>query len=72
MDLPRSLPTVRHTSSTDLIDRYYFGVIMRSVGLVESQTQFYVNGSLVVVSLIVSVTCASLVDRVGRRPLFVH
>ncbi len=45
---------------------------MRSVGLVESQTQFYVNGSLVVVSLIVSVTCASLVDRVGRRPLFVH
>jgi hypothetical protein len=49
---------------------YYFKKIMDSIGVTEAETQFYVNGSLVVVSLIVSVSCAFLVDRVGRRPLF--
>jgi hypothetical protein len=49
---------------------YYFVKIMKSIGVKELETQFYVNGSLVILSLIVSVSCAFLVDRAGRRPLF--
>ena len=49
---------------------YYFTKIMDSIGVTSSDTQFKINGSLTIVSLLVSVSCAFLIDRVGRRKLF--
>jgi len=43
---------------------------MDSIGVTSSDTQFEINGSLTIMSLIVSVSCAFLIDKVGRRPLF--
>ncbi|KAK5131131.1 hypothetical protein LTR08_001279 [Meristemomyces frigidus] len=49
---------------------YYFSKVMDSIGITDSTTQFVINGMLTIWSLLVSVSCASLVDRLGRRPLF--
>ncbi|KAK5722218.1 hypothetical protein LTR17_014321 [Elasticomyces elasticus] len=50
---------------------YYFSSIMDSIGVTDPDTQFKINGSLTIMSLIISVSCAFLIDRVGRRPLFI-
>ncbi|KAK0347959.1 hypothetical protein LTR91_005840 [Friedmanniomyces endolithicus] len=50
---------------------YYFAKIMDSIGVTDPDTQFKINGSLTIMSLIISVSCAFLIDRVGRRPLFI-
>jgi len=44
---------------------------MDSIGVTDPDTQFKINGSLTIMSLIISVSCAFLIDRVGRRPLFI-
>lgn len=49
---------------------YYFAIVMDSIGVTDTNTQFEINGSLTILSLIVSVSCAFLVDKFGRRPLF--
>jgi len=49
---------------------YYFSKVMDSIGITDSTTQFVINGILTLWSLIVSLCCASVVDRVGRRPMF--
>lgn len=49
---------------------YYFSKIMKSIGVKNPNTQFEISGSLNVLSLIVSVSCAFAVDKFGRRPLF--
>lgn len=49
---------------------YYFAKIMDSIGVTDTKTQFEINGCLTIMSLIVSVSCAFLIDKVGRRPLF--
>ena len=49
---------------------YYFAKIMDSIGVTDTNTQFEINGCLTILSLIVSVSCAFLIDKVGRRPLF--
>ncbi|KAK5175399.1 uncharacterized protein LTR77_000538 [Saxophila tyrrhenica] len=49
---------------------YYFRQIMLSIGQKNENTIFEINGSLNILSLLVSVGCAFLVDKVGRRPLF--
>lgn len=49
---------------------YYFSKIMKSIGMRDPTTTFEISGSLNILSLVVSVSCAFLVDRVGRRPLF--
>lgn len=49
---------------------YYFSIIMDSIGVTDTDTQFKINGSLTIMSLIISVSCAFLIDKVGRRPLF--
>jgi len=43
---------------------------MDSIGITDSTTQFVINGILTLWSLIVSLCCASVVDKVGRRPMF--
>ncbi|KAL9616004.1 MAG: hypothetical protein Q9160_009075 [Pyrenula sp. 1 TL-2023] len=49
---------------------YYATDVYKSIGITDSNTQLGINGGLVILSLIVSVSCAMLADRVGRRPLF--
>jgi len=49
---------------------YYFAKVMDSIGITDTTTQFVINGVLSIWSLIVSVSCAFLVDKVGRRPMF--
>lgn len=43
---------------------YYFAVIMNSIGVTDTNTQFVINGCLTIMSLIVSVSCAFLIDKV--------
>lgn len=50
---------------------YYATDVYNSIGIKNSDTQLGINGGLVILSLIISVSCALLVDRVGRRPLFI-
>ncbi|KAF2742201.1 general substrate transporter [Sporormia fimetaria CBS 119925] len=49
---------------------YYATDVYKSIGVTDGDTQLGLNGGLTILSLIVSVSCALLVDRVGRRPLF--
>jgi MFS family permease len=50
---------------------YYFSQVMYGIGITNPDTQFQINGALIIMSLIISLTCSSLVDRIGRRPLFI-
>lgn len=50
---------------------YYATDVYDSIGIKDADTQLGINGGLTILSLIVSVSCALLVDRVGRRPLFI-
>jgi MFS family permease len=50
---------------------YYATDVYTSIGIKNPDTQLGITGGLPVLSLIVSVSCALLVDRVGRRPLFI-
>lgn len=50
---------------------YYATDVYNSIGIKDPDTQLGLNGGLTIMSLIVSVSCALLVDRVGRRPLFI-
>lgn len=50
---------------------YYATDVYKSIGITDADTQLGINGGLTILSLIVSVSCALLVDRVGRRPLFI-
>ncbi|KAF1966350.1 general substrate transporter [Bimuria novae-zelandiae CBS 107.79] len=50
---------------------YYATDVYNSIGIKDADTQLALNGGITVMSLIVSVSCSLLVDRVGRRPLFI-
>jgi len=50
---------------------YYATDVYKSIGITDGDTQLGINGGLTILSLIVSVSCAFLIDRVGRRPLFI-
>lgn len=50
---------------------YYATDVYKSIGITDGDTQLGMNGGLTILSLIVSVSCAMLTDRVGRRPLFI-
>ncbi|PSN65984.1 general substrate transporter [Corynespora cassiicola Philippines] len=49
---------------------YYAVDVYKSIGLTDADSQLGINGGLTILGLIVSVSCATLVDRFGRRPLF--
>lgn len=49
---------------------YYATNVYDSIGITNTNTQLEINGGLTILSLITSVVCAMLCDRVGRRPLF--
>ncbi|KAF2439203.1 MFS general substrate transporter [Karstenula rhodostoma CBS 690.94] len=50
---------------------YYATDVYNSIGIKDADMQLGMNGGITVMSLIVSVSCSLLVDRVGRRPLFI-
>ncbi|KAF9700159.1 hypothetical protein EKO04_001867 [Ascochyta lentis] len=50
---------------------YYATDVYKSIGITDADTQLGLNGGLTILSLIVSVSCALLCDKVGRRPLFI-
>jgi sugar porter (SP) family MFS transporter len=50
---------------------YYATDVYNRIGITSGDTQLGLNGGLNILSLIVSVSCALLIDRVGRRPLFI-
>ncbi|KAF2027446.1 general substrate transporter [Setomelanomma holmii] len=50
---------------------YYATDVYNSIGIKDADTQLGLQGGLNILSLIVSVSCALLIDRVGRRPLFI-
>ncbi|KAH7083923.1 general substrate transporter [Paraphoma chrysanthemicola] len=50
---------------------YYATDVYNSIDIRDPDTQLGINGGLDTLSLIVSVSCALLIDRVGRRPLFI-
>ncbi|SPO01047.1 related to hexose transporter protein [Cephalotrichum gorgonifer] len=49
---------------------YYLAAILRTIGITDSTTQAYINGGLTIWCFLVSLFAAFLVDRVGRRILF--
>ncbi|OCT44144.1 Lactose permease [Cladophialophora carrionii] len=67
--LVASLGLFSQWSGNGLIS-YYSTDIYKSIGITNANTQLELNGGMVIMSLIVSCTCALLCDRVGRRPLF--
>ncbi|KAH6666285.1 putative lactose permease [Halenospora varia] len=48
----------------------YMNLIYESMGIKEQSKKIPLNGGQTLLALVVSVFCAMLVDRVGRRPLF--
>lgn len=49
---------------------YYSNRIYDSVGIDDNNTRFGLNGGRSILDLIVSISCAMAIDKVGRRPLF--
>ncbi|KAF2004283.1 general substrate transporter [Amniculicola lignicola CBS 123094] len=49
---------------------YYATDVFKSIGITDGDTQLGLNGGLTILALFVSVGCALLVDRLGRRTLF--
>lgn len=49
---------------------YYSNIVYNSVGITSTTSKLGLDAGNKVLSLIISITCAMLIDRVGRRPLF--
>jgi len=49
---------------------YYINLVLEGVGIKDTETKAIINGCLQIFNLIVACSAALLVDRVGRRPLF--
>jgi len=64
-----SLGLISQWSGNALIS-YYATLIYKGAGIVGQTQQLGLDAGNKVLSLIVSISCALLVDRVGRRPLF--
>ncbi|KAF7984251.1 hypothetical protein HWV62_16082 [Athelia sp. TMB] len=50
---------------------YYINLVLDSVGITDTRTKTAINGGLQVWNLLCAMAGAFLVDRVGRRPLFI-
>lgn len=48
----------------------YLSLVLSSVGITNPETQNYVNGGMQVYNFAIAVGCATLIDRLGRRFLF--
>jgi sugar porter (SP) family MFS transporter len=50
---------------------YYLHTVLVSIGITSTTTQTVINGCLSIYNFILAITASLLVDRVGRRPLFI-
>ncbi|KIK63084.1 hypothetical protein GYMLUDRAFT_163887 [Collybiopsis luxurians FD-317 M1] len=50
---------------------YYINLVLEGVGITSTETKAAINGGLQVFNLMVGFSSAMLIDRVGRRPLFI-
>ena len=50
---------------------YYINLILEGVGFTETNTKAAINGGLQIWNLLAAMTGALLVDRLGRRTLFI-
>jgi len=50
---------------------YYINIVLDQIGYTNPMTQNVINGVLQIFSFAVALTMANLVDRIGRRPLFI-
>ena len=64
-----SLGVISQYSGNALFSNY-MNLIYTSTGITKQDQKIPLNGGQTLLSLIVSVSCAFLIDRVGRRPLF--
>jgi sugar porter (SP) family MFS transporter len=64
-----SLGLISQLSGNSLLS-YYSNIIYDSVGVTATTTKLGLDAGNKVLSLIVSITCAVMVDKFGRRPLF--
>ncbi|WPH03829.1 Hypothetical protein R9X50_00671200 [Acrodontium crateriforme] len=49
---------------------YYLNIVLTNIGVKDGSTQLIINGTLQILNLIVAVGQCFVVDRIGRRPLF--
>ncbi|KAF9066623.1 general substrate transporter [Rhodocollybia butyracea] len=50
---------------------YYINLVLNGVGITSTKSKAAINGGLQIFNLFVSISSSMLVDRVGRRPLFI-
>ncbi|KAF5377382.1 hypothetical protein D9757_007985 [Collybiopsis confluens] len=50
---------------------YYINLVLEGVGITSTETKAAINGGLQIFNLLVGFSSAMLIDRVGRRPLFI-
>ncbi|KAF8575963.1 general substrate transporter [Ramaria rubella] len=50
---------------------YYINLVLEAIGIQDTQTKAWINGVLQVWNLVVAVSASLLVDRLGRRTLFI-
>lgn len=62
--------TVNMQLSGNGLVSYYLNLVLNSIGITDSQEQLYINGGLQIYNWICAMFFATLVERVGRRPLF--
>lgn len=67
--IPKSLIEVR-LSGNGLVS-YYINLVLEGVGISDTGTKAAINGGLQVWNLLAAMTGALLVDRLGRRTLFI-
>lgn len=63
------IPAMLQWSGNALIT-YYLTKVLQSIGIMDSKTQLIINGCISIWSLLVAAVFAALVDRLGRRRLF--
>lgn len=63
------IPAMMQWSGNALIS-YYLAIILRSIGIVNSRTQLIINGCLSIWGFGIAVLFASLIDKAGRRRLW--
>lgn len=63
------IPAMLQWSGNALIS-YYLPVVLRTIGITNSKTQLVINGCLSIWSFLMAAGFATLVDRAGRRRLF--
>lgn len=49
---------------------YYLRSVMNNIGITSSETQLGINGGMKTWSLLVNIVMSFMVDRVGRRPIY--